>query len=184
MTLKNILKEECNTIPCKVIRVGAIVLIGFVSIFVFIFSILKGIQESQTISNKPTNIQNSIEFNNQLSIKSNENDHVFEVSIADNDEKRASGLMNVKKLKDNQGMLFIFENETELSFWMKNTYIPLDIIFIDSDFTITTIHENTVPLDTSNRYDSSGTAKYALELNGGTTKEKNIEVGDKLIIKN
>jgi uncharacterized protein len=75
----------------------------------------------------------------------NSNNAKFIVEIADTPEGQSYGLMYRTELEENRGMLFIFDQERQLSFWMKNTFIPLDIIFIDSDGTINTIHENTKP---------------------------------------
>src|SRR5215472_15021703 len=68
-----------------------------------------------------------------LEIASKTGVHVFAVEIADNDAERAKGLMYRKELPEGQGMLFDFHHEQEVSFWMQNTYIPLDMIFIRGD---------------------------------------------------
>ncbi|MGC1850739.1 MAG: DUF192 domain-containing protein, partial [Pseudolabrys sp.] len=72
--------------------------------------------------------------------------HVFTVEIVDNDADRAKGLMYRKELPEGQGMLFDFLRDQEVSFWMQNTYIPLDMIFIRGDGRISHIAENTEPL--------------------------------------
>ena len=72
--------------------------------------------------------------------------HVFAVEIADNETERAKGLMYRKELPEGQGMLFDFQRDQEVSFWMQNTYIPLDMIFIRGDGRILRIAENTEPL--------------------------------------
>ena len=72
--------------------------------------------------------------------------HSFLVEIAANDEERARGLMYRKELPEGRGMLFDFKQEQEVGFWMKNTYIPLDMIFIRADGTIRRIAANTEPL--------------------------------------
>ena len=72
--------------------------------------------------------------------------HSFSVELADNDAERAKGLMFGASLPEGDGMLFDFQREQEVSFWMQNTYIPLDMIFIRADGRIHRIAENTVPL--------------------------------------
>ena len=78
-----------------------------------------------------------------LEIASQSGVHVFSVELADNDAERAKGLMYRKELPEGQGMLFDFHREQDVSFWMQNTYIPLDMIFIRADGRILRIAENT-----------------------------------------
>ena len=103
----------------------------------------------------------------------------IDIEIADNDYERQLGLMNRKEMNENQGMLFIFPYETRQSFWMRNTLIPLDIIFVNSKKEIVTIHKNTHTLSDQS-YPSSAPAEYVLELNAGFTDKHNIQLGDKL----
>ncbi|MBN2653477.1 MAG: DUF192 domain-containing protein [Spirochaetales bacterium] len=98
------------------------------------------------------------------------------VEIADDNISRQRGLMHRTKLKENSGMLFVFNREQILNFWMKNTYIPLDIAYISKDFQIIDIF-TMVPLSTQS-VESTGMAKYALEVNAGFFKKKNVKVGD------
>ena len=81
-----------------------------------------------------------------LEIASKTGVHAFAVEMATTDAERAQGLMNRKELPEGQGMLFDFQRDQEVGFWMKNTYIPLDMIFIRSDGRIMRIAENTEPL--------------------------------------
>ena len=83
-----------------------------------------------------------------LEIASKTGVHAFSVEIADNDAERAKGLMYRKELPEGRGMLFDFQREQDVSFWMQNTYIPLDMIFIRGDGRILRIAENTEPLST------------------------------------
>ncbi|MFO7447691.1 MAG: DUF192 domain-containing protein [Ignavibacteriaceae bacterium] len=103
----------------------------------------------------------------------------LDIEIADDDYDRQLGLMFRRNMEDHQGMLFIFPFEERQSFWMRNTYIPLDIIFINSGKKIVTIHKNTIPLS-DNSYPSSEPAKYVLEVNAGFTNKYNITTGDKI----
>lgn len=97
------------------------------------------------------------------------------VSIADTDEKRASGLMHKKHLDPNKGMLFKFPYSHHLRFWMKNTYIPLDIAFIDDNFKVIQI-ERMYPLSTR-AITAQHPCKYALEVNSGWFDKNGIKVG-------
>jgi uncharacterized protein len=105
--------------------------------------------------------------------------HVFAVEIADNDAERAKGLMYRRELPEGQGMLFDFHREQEVSFWMQNTYIPLDMVFIRSDGRILRIAESTEPLSTR-LIPSGGPVRAVLEVIGGTTRKLGIAPGDRV----
>ncbi len=106
------------------------------------------------------------------------------VEIADDSNEQSKGLMHRTNLEWNNGMLFVFDDEENLSFWMKNTLIPLDMIFIDDKFRVVDIKENVQPCVVQNcqSYVSSQPAKYVLEVNSGYTQTNGIEVGDILKI--
>jgi uncharacterized membrane protein (UPF0127 family) len=105
--------------------------------------------------------------------------HVFSVEVADNDAERAKGLMYRKELAEGRGMLFDFHRDQEVSFWMQNTYIPLDMIFIRGDGRILRIEENTEPLSTR-LIPSRGPVRAVLEVIGGTTRKLGISPGDRV----
>lgn len=90
----------------------------------------------------------------------------LKVEIADTEETRSKGLMFRKSLDKNAGMLFVYHKEEFLSFWMKNTYIPLSIAFFDKNKKLVSIHDME-PLDSSRTYTSKGPAMYAIEVNKG-----------------
>ena len=103
--------------------------------------------------------------------------HDFQVEVARDEESRARGLMNRRFLPANRGMLFEFDREAPVSFWMKNTYIPLDMIFISPKGVVTNIVANAEPL--SERAIPSGPSCVAvLELNGGAAAQIGLKVGD------
>lgn len=102
----------------------------------------------------------------------------LELEIADTSQELTQGLMYRESMEKNRGMLFVFNNEQQRSFWMKNTYIPLDIVFLDSDKKIVTIHSNASPLDTSLRYQSTGGAMYAIETNSGWFRDNDVSEGE------
>jgi uncharacterized protein len=104
---------------------------------------------------------------------------VFSVEMATTEQEKETGLMYRKELADGKGMLFDFTPEQEVSMWMKNTYISLDMIFIRADGTILRIAENTEPLSTR-IIPSKGLAKGVLEVIAGTAKKYGIEPGDRV----
>ncbi|MBI2106807.1 DUF192 domain-containing protein [Candidatus Woesearchaeota archaeon] len=103
--------------------------------------------------------------------------------VADTNEERINGLMYRKNLCDNCGMLFVFDDSDYRSFWMKNTLIPLDMIFIGENYVITDV-KSAVPCleEKCDTYSSTKKVKYVLEVNGGFVKENNINVGDVVVI--
>lgn len=103
----------------------------------------------------------------------------IEIEIADDDDKRAQGLMWRRSMADSIGMLFIFEKERPLSFWMKNTYIPLDIIYVNKSMEIVTIQENTMPLSEMS-IPSDKPAQFVVEVNAGFCITHGIMNGDKI----
>ncbi|WP_298877680.1 DUF192 domain-containing protein [uncultured Bradyrhizobium sp.] len=102
---------------------------------------------------------------------------VFSVEMATTDEEKQTGLMYRKELADGKGMLFDFNPEQEVSMWMKNTYVSLDMIFIRSDGRILRIAENTEPLSTK-IISSKGPARAVLEVVAGTAQKYGIRPGD------
>ena len=105
--------------------------------------------------------------------------HDFQVEIARDEEKRARGLMDRRFMPADHGMLFEFDSEAPEEFWMKNTYIPLDMIFISPTGIVTNIVANAEPL--SERTIPSGPPCIAvLELNGGSAARIGLKVGDKV----
>ena len=110
----------------------------------------------------------------------------FYVEIADDDRSRTRGLMFRDELADNRGMLFIFRQEAPRSFWMRNTRIPLDIIYLDRDFRVVSITHNARPCRTRRcpSYPSEGPAMYVLEVNAGQAEALGLEKGDVLTVGN
>ena len=105
--------------------------------------------------------------------------HKFDVWVADTDARRMRGLMFVDKLADDEGMLFIYPQQQQISMWMKNTYIPLDMIFIRADGRILRIAENTEPMSTK-IISSGGLARGVLEVIAGTAQKYGIQPGDRV----
>lgn len=112
-----------------------------------------------------------------LAVETGSGSHTFRVEIARTPGEQAQGLMFRRKLAPGAGMLFVHESEQLLSMWMKNTYIPLDMLFIGSDGRIVHIAERTVPHSEA-IISSGGPAIAVLELNGGTASRLKIKPGD------
>lgn len=105
--------------------------------------------------------------------------HVFTVEIATTEEERAKGLMFRKDLPEGRGMMFDFGRDHDAAMWMKNTYVSLDMIFIQGDGRILRIAENTEPLSTR-IIPSGGPVRAVLEVVAGTARKLGIAPGDKV----
>jgi len=100
-------------------------------------------------------------------------------AVVDTDEERNQGLMDVWQMPENNGMLFIFDYEAPLSFWMANTPLSLDIIFLNKEKEIVNIHSNTPPLS-ERQFESKGNAMYVIEVNAGYCLRYDIREGLKV----
>ena len=105
--------------------------------------------------------------------------HRFKVEIADNDASRERGLMFRKSLAPDAGMLFDFKTPQDVSFWMKNTLIPLDLLFIDEHGTVVNIAADATPLSEAN-INSAGPILGVLEIKGGRAAQLGIRPGDQV----
>jgi uncharacterized membrane protein (UPF0127 family) len=100
----------------------------------------------------------------------------FAVEVADDNAERQQGLMFRERMATSAGMLFVYETPRRASFWMKNTLIPLDMIFADATGTVTRVHANAVPGDTT-PIDGGSDVKLVLEINGGLAARMGIVPG-------
>lgn len=120
------------------------------------------------------------EYSHRLTIRTLEgDDHIFHVELAVRPEDQVRGLMYRTELPQDAGMLFIFPESQNRYFWMKNTFIPLDLVFIEADGTIHHIHENAVPHDLT-QISSHGPVSAVLEISGGEAARLGIKSGDKI----
>ena len=103
----------------------------------------------------------------------------IDIEIKADDMSRAEGMMWRKSMEDNQGMLFIMDRAEPQSFWMRNTYVPLDIIFISEEQRILNIRKNAQP-QTLSPQTSQGDAKYVLEVIGGLSDKLGVKPGDRI----
>jgi uncharacterized membrane protein (UPF0127 family) len=114
-----------------------------------------------------------------LTIVSSGKTHRFTVEVAASPQEQQTGLMYRQEMARDHGMIFPFDEVRIASFWMKNTYIPLDLIFVRKDGSIANIAENAVPMSLEPIY-SDGDVAAVLEINGGESAELGIKAGDKV----
>ncbi len=136
---------------------------------------------SATASNAPATPGRTLDYTRDVRFLNDDGSVISEIRVAvvDTDEERNMGLMDVRDLPQDRGMLFIFEREAPLTFWMANTPLSLDIIYVNKDKEIVTIHTNTPPLSEQN-FDSSSDAMYAIEVNAGYCLKHDIREGLKV----
>ncbi|MDK9697263.1 MAG: DUF192 domain-containing protein [Siculibacillus sp.] len=116
----------------------------------------------------------------RLEIRTGAASRAFTVEVADTDSKRAEGLMFRTQMAPDHGMLFDFKREQPVWFWMKNTYLSLDMIFVKADGTILSIAENTTPLSEAT-VPSGGPVRFVFEVVAGTTRRLGIAPGDRVV---
>ncbi|HEV7275441.1 MAG TPA: DUF192 domain-containing protein [Devosiaceae bacterium] len=115
----------------------------------------------------------------RLVVHTDKGEFTFNVELVDTPESRAEGLMFRESLADDAGMLFDFKEVRPVSFWMRNTLIPLDMIFISPDGTVETIHVNARPLDPTG-IPSQVPVQFVLEIPGGRSVEIGLKPGDRV----
>lgn len=155
------------------------------TISAFIFLIL--IYSCQTKENQNKDLTQDFQFKKDTLLvfiqKEDTLSSIFEIELAESDYEKETGLMHRKEMKPNQGMLFMYEDEAlRPSFYMKNTFIPLDLIYFDKDMKIVDFNLNTVPLS-EDLISSEVPSLYVLEVNAGTVNRLNLEKGHQVILK-
>ena len=150
----------------------------------FVFAILMTLQNCKEEKESVTSDKIEVSFKKEgiLKLKKGATDSIvkiIDIEIADNEYETQTGLMYRTELGVNQGMLFIFPDVSYRSFYMKNTKIPLDIIYVDDEKTIVSFQKNAKPFDETS-LPSEAPAKYVLEINSGLSDEWQLEVGDKI----
>lgn len=128
------------------------------------------------LSAAPLSSQEGLE---PLTIESGGKSHAFHVEVMRTDEQRARGLMFRRYLAADRGMLFDFKTEQNVAMWMKNTYLPLDMIFIARDGRVISVAENTEPMS-ERVIPSGGPALSVLEVNAGTAARLGLKAGDRV----
>lgn len=156
----------------------AIICLGFIA--PFIIPLFKGAPDtSKNPSITPVEIPFHAEGKLTIKNKSGITQKKLTIEIADTPEEAARGLMFRSSMKEENGMLFIFNSEQQHYFYMRNTRIPLDIVYINSDMEIVHAVKNAVPFDETS-LPSKHPVKYVLEINGGMMDKWGIEIGDKI----
>ena len=143
---------------------------------------LSSCQDDSTRS-KVKQLEVSFKKDGELQLKKSSSNALLaalDIEIADTDYATQTGLMYRTSMPNNQGMLFIFPDTAYRSFYMKNTAIPLDIIFISEDQTVINIHNNAKPMDESTLA-SDQPAKYVLEVNAGLCDQWGLTKGDHIV---
>lgn len=116
----------------------------------------------------------------ELILKTASGDHTYTVEVADDPGEKARGLMFRRTMPKDRGMIFLYDAPQDLSMWMRNTYIPLDMIFITERGTVLRVEANTEPFSTD-IITSGGEAVAVLELNGGEAAEIGLKPGDRVV---
>jgi uncharacterized membrane protein (UPF0127 family) len=166
-----------------------VIVIG-ITVLAFILLMFSDVFKTNDRSTVPNNVKSSnpniykFKKNGELTFQTRDGKFISSLNLefAENDDERTQGLMFRTDMKENQGMLFIFPMERMQSFWMKNTVLPLDMLFINSKLEIVTIHKNTKPYDEGS-YPSSAPAQYVVEVNAGYTNKYNVKEGGKVIFR-
>ncbi|MEI6852651.1 MAG: DUF192 domain-containing protein [Bacteroidota bacterium] len=162
------------------IALGLLALIIIVIVGVFIRGSQKGIHKvNPVVNNKEQTMQEPV-FRNDgdlTFLAGTKKLKTISMEIAKDEAARNQGLMFRKTMPDSCGMLFVFENMQPLSFWMKNTIMPLDIIFIDDHFKIITIAKNTVPFSEQS-IPAASDGMYVVEVNAGFTDKYHVAEGN------
>ena len=114
--------------------------------------------------------------NDQVEFRGPDGSSLFTVEVADTAETRARGLMFRKTMDDDNGMLFVYPRQRPVAFWMKNTFIPLDMIFVDETGVVKSVHANAIPHDTT-AIPSGAPVQYVVEINAGLAATKGIAEG-------
>ncbi len=156
----------------------SILLAGVISI------LLPGCNGSDSqVQPEPENGQNNLTYETRVAFVSASGDtlSVIDAAVADDQESRTQGLMNVSSMPRDAGMIFIFDENQPRSFWMASTPLSLDLIFANEDFKIVRIHRNASPYSQES-IASEAPAKYVVEVNAGYTLQHDINEGGSILI--
>ena len=179
-------KNPTRIVKKQKIGSSRLIIIVFAIIIALIFIVFS---TYKPIRKKPSAIQNTTTSKSAPVFRKDGSLSIFlskqtssvnvDIEVADDDTERMRGLMDRLNLPEFAGMLFIFEKDEPRSFWMKNTFISLDIIYINSNKEIVSIQKYTQPKTTSS-IPSEKPARYVLEVNAGFTDKYGISPGDKV----
>ena len=154
-----------------------------IAVVVFLLFLYSGVN---SINTQAYRVVNATFTNND-----NEKIASYELKVADTVQLRTKGLMFVKALNDNEGMLFSYDEDIVMNFWMKNTFVPLDIVFLNEHYIVVGIIENMIPQGGKNirdddipRYSINRKSRYAIEIPAFSAKKYGIKIGYKVNIQN
>lgn len=134
---------------------------------------------SDTASEPATGTASAVCRDDQVQLRGDWGQARFSVEVADDEAERATGLMNRGHMAQSAGMLFVYPDSKTVSFWMKNTLIPLDMIFIDAAGVVQKVHSNATPHDTTPILGGDD-IKAVLEINGGLSRRMGITAGSQI----
>jgi uncharacterized membrane protein (UPF0127 family) len=161
-------KHPLNSISFNCIALTALLLV--------FLSVLPGCGSNEQPQQRETG--RTLTYTGSVTFLTSDKDEIttIEVAIAETPEQRSLGLMDVRNMPANKGMLFIFEHEEPLSFWMANTPLPLDLIFVNRSMQIVRIHHNAQPYS-ERQFPSGEPAIYVVEVNAGFCLDHDITEG-------
>jgi uncharacterized membrane protein (UPF0127 family) len=156
--------------------------IPFILILALSFSLASlSCSKTDKQNDDPKNTGRTLSYEKSVAFLDASNDTLttIEVAIADNNKERSQGLMDVRDMPADKGMLFIFDENQPRSFWMANTPLSLDIMFVNENLEIVRIHHNAQPFSEES-FESGKPAKYVIETNGGFSVSHDIQEGTKV----
>jgi|YelNatPaOPRAMG01_1025707.scaffolds.fasta_scaffold02018_13 uncharacterized membrane protein (UPF0127 family) len=173
MEINKIMHEKNNSAKNKIsntVKIVAIIIVLILAVVLFFPNLLKKHHEDSEYMFRKDGTLTFLSDSNKVLTN-------IDIQIASSEFDRELGLMYRKHMKENNGMLFIFPNEEVQNFWMRNTFIPLDMIFVNSKKEIVTIQHATQTLS-DQTYSSNAPAQYVIEVNAGFCNRFNIKKGD------
>lgn len=159
----------------------------FLAVLLIVYFIGRNFQSEKLVpaaqSEDQPRVKSAVAFNKQGELRFLDKRanllYAVDIEIADDEAKRTQGLMYRDSMAENEAMLFIFPEEAERSFWMKNTIMPLDIIYVNAKNQIVTAQKNTVPY-LEDSVPSNGPAQYVVEVNAGFCDRHGVKPGDRI----
>lgn len=167
--------KKSRAMPTRRWAVWAVPIIILLFIIGFVFSAIPSLKLT-TVKGPQFRKEGELQF---LSAASGQTLAAIDIEIADDEMSQTQGLMWRRSMEANQGMLFIMEVQEEQAFWMRNTYIPLDIIYVNDQMEIVRIRANAQP-QSLRQVTSDAPARYVVEVNAGFAQQHNITEGDKI----
>ena len=187
MSKKNQQNQDPSSPPKKPLKMPFVAGGVFLVVLIAVYFVGKNLQSEKLVpaaqtSDRPQ-IKSAVAFTKEGELRFLDKHagllYRVDIEIADDDGKRTQGLMYRDSMAENEAMLFVFPDEAEHDFWMKNTIMSLDIIYVNGKSEIITIQKNAVPYS-ENSIPSNGLAKYVVEVNAGFCDRHGIKPGDRI----